>query len=62
MRLFKRKPYVTLVSPDGKRKVKIPDTDEILTEKQIRKILKKAGISEEEFIEYIKACETGDSD
>lgn len=59
MRLFKRKTYVTLVSPDGKRKVKIPDTDEMLTEKQIKKILKKTGISEEE---YIKAYERGDFD
>ena len=59
MRLLKRKTYVTLVSPDGKRKVKIPDTDEMLTEKQIKKILKKTGISEEE---YIKAYERGDFD
>jgi len=54
MSLLKRKSYVTLVSPDGKRKVIIPNTDEILTEKQIRKILKKAGISEEEYIQMHK--------
>jgi hypothetical protein len=59
MMLFKRKKQVTLVSPDGKRKVKIPDTDELLSERKIKKILKKAGISEEE---YIEAYERGDFD
>ena len=59
MRLFKRKKQVTLISPDGKRKVKIPDTDELLSEREIKKILKKAGISEEE---YIQMHQRGDFD
>jgi len=50
MKLRKTK-KITLVK--GNRKVKVPMTDELLTEKQIRKILKQAGISEEEYIRLI---------
>jgi hypothetical protein len=55
--MFRKK--VTLISPDGKSKIKILDTDEMLSERQIKRILKKADISEKEFIE---ACEKGDFD
>jgi len=54
-KIFEKK--VTLWSPDGKRKVKIPNTDRILTEKEIKKILKKSGISEEEFEKALEAGE-----
>jgi len=52
----KRTKKVTFIKCN--RKVKVPMTDELLTEKQIRKILKQAGISEEEYIRLINEEES----
>jgi len=44
----------TMSSPDGKRTIKIPSTDKRLSERQLKKILKKAGISKAEFLKAVK--------
>ena len=46
--MFKKK--IKMISPYGKRVVKIPKSNKPLSTRKLIKILKKAGISEEEFL------------